>query len=46
MEGLIFFFFSLASITENGRQQLIHLNVKAVFDFRLDHEIKKDGVMG
>ncbi|RCI04710.1 hypothetical protein CU098_004966 [Rhizopus stolonifer] len=37
---------NLASITENGRQQLIHLNVKAVFDFRLDHEIKKDGVMG
>ncbi|KAG1057253.1 hypothetical protein G6F46_010801 [Rhizopus delemar] len=44
-ERVVFRSGHLSNITEKGRQQLVGLNVKATFDFRLEHEIKKDGAM-
>lgn len=32
-------------MTPHGTARLNELNVKAVFDFRLDHESKRDGIM-
>ncbi|CEG66362.1 hypothetical protein RMATCC62417_02958 [Rhizopus microsporus] len=36
----------LSNITDKGQKTLVGLNVKATFDFRLDHEVKKDGMIG
>ncbi|KAI8091483.1 tyrosine phosphatase family-domain-containing protein [Gilbertella persicaria] len=34
----------LAQVSTQGRLRLNELNIKAIFDFRLDHEITRDGV--
>lgn len=35
----------LSKLTPEGCARLSELNIKATFDFRLDHELKKDGIM-
>ncbi|KAI8384056.1 protein-tyrosine phosphatase-like protein [Blakeslea trispora] len=44
-ERVVFRSGNLAKITPQGQTTLRVLNVKAVFDFRLDHEIERDGFL-
>ncbi|CEP15548.1 hypothetical protein [Parasitella parasitica] len=44
-ERVVFRSGHLSKLSPQGRAQLSKLNVKATFDFRLDHEIKRDGIM-
>ncbi|KAI8369866.1 tyrosine phosphatase family-domain-containing protein [Choanephora cucurbitarum] len=44
-ERVVFRSGNLAKITDQGRLRLRMLNVKAVFDFRLDHEVERDGFL-
>ncbi|KAI8637892.1 protein-tyrosine phosphatase-like protein [Parasitella parasitica] len=44
-ERVVFRSGHLSKLSTQGRAQLNKLNIKATFDFRLDHEIKRDGIM-
>ncbi|GAA5813559.1 hypothetical protein MFLAVUS_007041 [Mucor flavus] len=44
-ERIVFRSGHLCNLSTQGAAQLSALNVKATFDFRLGHEIKKDGIM-
>lgn len=44
-ERLVFRSGHLSKLSPQGSAQLNKLNIKATFDFRLDHEIKRDGIM-
>ncbi|KAL0144371.1 protein-tyrosine phosphatase-like protein [Mucor lusitanicus] len=44
-ERLVFRSGHLSKLSPQGSAQLSKLNIKATFDFRLEHEAKRDGVM-